>query len=158
VDAGMVYFHVRPSAQWPTVEFRITDVCLTVDEALATAALSRALAVTALTEAENGQPISDVRSSVLRAAQWRAARYGLDGALVSVEQPGALRPAAAVVEELLGYVAPALEAAGDADEVHRIVDCVLTNGNGARRQRRAYRQRERLEDVVTLLIDETTAD
>ena len=52
VDAGMIYFHVRPSAQWPTVEFRIADVCLTVDEAVAVAALSRALAVTALNEAE----------------------------------------------------------------------------------------------------------
>jgi carboxylate-amine ligase len=158
VDAGMIYFHVRPSAQWPTVEFRITDVCLTVDEALATAALSRALAVTALNEAENGQPISDVRSPVLRAAQWRAARYGLDGALVSVEQQGVLRPAAAVVEELLEHVAPALEAAGDADEVHRIVDAVLAQGTGARRQRRAYRRRERLEDVVALLMDELLAD
>jgi carboxylate-amine ligase len=157
VDAGMVYFHVRPSAQWPTVEFRITDVCLTVDEAVATAALSRALAVTALTEAANGQPITDVRSPVLRAAQWRAARYGLDGALVSIEQQGVLRPAAAVVGELLEHVGPALAAAGDAEEVHRIVDSVLTDGNGAHRQRRAYRRRERLEDVVALLIEETAA-
>jgi hypothetical protein len=37
------------------------------------------------------------------------------------------------------------------------VDSVLTDGNGAHRQRRAYRRRERLEDVVALLIEETAA-
>jgi carboxylate-amine ligase len=155
VDAGMIYFHVRPSARWPTVEFRIADVCLTVDEAVATAALSRALAVTALTDAENGAPVPEVGAPLLRAAQWRAARYGLDGALVSVGQQAVLRPAAAVIEELLEHVTPALEAAGDADEVQRIVASVLADGNGARRQRRAYRRRERLGDVVELLIEET---
>jgi carboxylate-amine ligase len=63
-----------------------------------------------------------------------------------------------VVEELLEHVAPALEAAGDSDEVHRIVQSVLTGGNGAHRQRRAYRRAERFEDVVVLLIEETSAD
>jgi carboxylate-amine ligase len=156
VDAGMIYFHVRPSAQWPTVEFRIADVCLTVDEAVLTAALSRALAVTALTEAQAGEPVPEVRSTVLRAAQWRAARYGLDGALVSVLH-GVPRPAAAVVEELLEHVAPALDAAGDSDDVHRLVEAVLSNGNGAHRQRHAYRRRQRFEDVVALLIEETAS-
>jgi carboxylate-amine ligase len=156
IDAGMIYFHVRPSAQWPTVEFRITDVCLTVDEALLTAALSRALAMTALAEARDEQPLSDIRPTVLRAAQWRAARYGLDGALVSVRQ-AALRPAAAVVEELLEHVAPALASAGDTEEVERLVQSVLSGGNGAHRQRRAYQRRQRFEDVVALLVEETSA-
>jgi carboxylate-amine ligase len=156
VDAGMIYFHIRPSARWPTVEFRIADVCLTVDETVLTAALSRALAVTALAEARSGDPVPEVRPPALRAAQWRAARYGLDGALVSVRQ-GTLRPAAAVVEELLEHVRPALEAADDSGEVHRIVQSVLARGNGAHRQRRAYRRGARFEDVVALLIEETSA-
>ena len=154
IDAGMIYFHVRPSATYPTVEFRISDVCLSVDEAVLQAALCRALTSTALREADEGRPLLGERGPQLRAAQWRAARYGIDGALVSPRE-GALLPARTVVGELLDHVGPALAAAGDEAEVHRIATAVLDGGNGARRQRRAHRARGRLEDVVELVVGAT---
>lgn len=42
-DPARIHWDVRPSPQFPTLEFRVTDVCLTVDDALTVAALVRAL-------------------------------------------------------------------------------------------------------------------
>ena len=155
IDAGMIYFHVRPSASYPTVEFRIADVCLTVDEAVLHAALCRALTVTALRDAESGTPMPEVRGSFLRAAEWRAARYGLDGALVSAREH-VLRPASAVVGELLDHVGPALQDCGDADTVGRLVTELLGQGGASRRQRAAFR-RGGIPALVDLLVESTMA-
>ncbi len=64
-------------------------------------------------------------------------------------------PARGLVEGLLGWVRPALEDAGDWEEVSALVRQTLDGGNGAVRQRRAFERSGRLEDVVDLLIEET---
>ncbi|MDP9405849.1 MAG: YbdK family carboxylate-amine ligase, partial [Actinomycetota bacterium] len=56
VDAAQVYWDVRLSAKQPTVEFRVADVCATVDEAVLQAGLCRALARTAQRAAVRGEP------------------------------------------------------------------------------------------------------
>src|SRR3954464_14943356 len=56
VDTGMVYFDARLSANWPTVEVRVADVCLRVDDAVTLAGLVRGLVETAAREAAGGRP------------------------------------------------------------------------------------------------------
>jgi len=90
----------------------------------------------------------------LRTAQWVASRYGLDAELVDVEAGRAV-PAQEVIEKLLAFVRPALEEHGDWKEVSALVHATLEQGNGARRQRRAYERARRLEDVVDMLVEET---
>jgi carboxylate-amine ligase len=60
-----------------------------------------------------------------------------------------------MVEKLLAFVRPALEEAGDWEEVSALVGETLDRGNGANRQRRVYERTGRLEDVVDMLIEET---
>jgi carboxylate-amine ligase len=60
-----------------------------------------------------------------------------------------------VIEKLLAFTRPALEEHGDWEEVSALVRGTLKQGNGARRQRRAYERAGRLEDVVDMLIEET---
>ena len=64
---------------YPTVEIRVSDTCTEVDDAVLAAALARALVETVAETTDPGEP---VRSDLLRAAWWRAARYGLTGDLV----------------------------------------------------------------------------
>lgn len=154
LDLGMVYLDVRPSAQFDTLEFRVADVGLTVDDAVLLAGLTRALARTAVEAAVRGDPAPDVRQELLRVAHWRAARSGLSGDLVDVAARAPVR-AADLVHALLARVRPALQAHGDLEEVTALVAQTLGRGTGAARQRAAYKRRGDLADVVALLTAET---
>ena len=129
-DASALYWWVRPSSKLPTLEFRVADTCLRVEDALVVAGLARALTVTAIDERwEAALPLA-----VLDSALWRAARHGLGATLVDPER-ASLRPAAEVVRRLLDLVGPALEEAGDRQRVGDGVERLLGEGNGAELQR-----------------------
>ncbi len=153
-DGTKIYWDLRPSARFETLEFRVTDVCMTIDEAVMVAGLSRALARTAYSEAMRNEPITHARPELLRAAKWRAARYGLDADLIDIEATRAVS-ASELVEKLLAYLRPTLEAHGEWDEINALTRDILQRGNGATRQRAAYARNGRLEDVVDLIIAET---
>lgn len=155
-DATFVYWDVRASARYETLEFRIADSCLTVDEAVMLAGLARGLTCTAAAEAVAGLPLQPVRGELVEAAKWRAARFGLEGTLVDLEAAQS-RPAAEVLAALLDHVRPALEELGDWDEVSGLVEQTLKGGNGAARQRAVFARRPSLERVMKFLIAETMA-
>jgi carboxylate-amine ligase len=150
-DATFLYWDIRPSARYDTLEFRAADACLTVDDAVMVAGLWRALARTAAREALAGRPAPALRNELLQAARWRAARYGVAGELVDLDRRRTA-PAGEVVERLLDHVRPALEDAGDWDEVRALVDRSLAGGNGAVRQRAALARRGEMADVLALLL------
>ncbi len=153
-DATHLYWDVRPSARFPTLEVRIADVCLTVDAAVTVAGLVAAMVATARQQAEGGGSRDDTRRELLEAAVWRAARHGLTEQLIDVEQ-GALRPAPEVVELLLTTLRPAMEDAGTWDRLTDGVRQILSGGTGAERQRAVLRQTGSLDDVARFIADQT---
>lgn len=153
-DATKIYWDLRPSARFETLEFRVTDVCLTVDEAVMIAGLARALTRTCHGQSVRGEPLARVRPELLRAAKWRAARYGLDADLIDVEQGRAV-PAHDLVESLLARLRGALEEDQAWDEVSELVRATLRRGNGAARQRAVFARAGRLEEVVDFIVGET---
>jgi carboxylate-amine ligase len=153
-DATKIYWDVRPSARYETLEFRVADVCLTVDEAVMIAGLVRALARTCALEAERHVEIKHVRPEILRAAKWRAARFGLDEDLIDTQEGRAV-PARALIEKLLAHVRPALEEQAEWDEVSSLVRDVMKRGTGSTRQREVYAQSGNLEGVVDFIVAET---
>jgi carboxylate-amine ligase len=152
LDAASVYWDVRLPQKLDTVEIRVADVPSRVDEAVMLAGLSRALV--RVCHERRGEPYPDVRPELLRVSHWRASRYGLEGELVDAEARRAV-PAREMMEKMLAFARPALEEHGDYEEVSSLVYETLEGGNGASRQRRAYEQKGRLEDVVDALIEET---
>jgi glutamate---cysteine ligase / carboxylate-amine ligase len=153
-DASKIYWDVRPSSHFETLEFRVADVCMTVDEAVMVAGLSRALARTCHDAHRRGEPIEHARPELLRAAKWRASRFGLDGDLIDVLARRAV-PAAGMIDSLLAFVRPALEEYGEWDEVTALVRRTLDGGTGASRQRAALARAGRFEDVVDAIVEET---
>lgn len=153
-DATKIYWDVRPSARFETVEFRVTDVCMTVDEAVMLAGMVRALAETCYGQAVRDEPIRHARPEMLRAAKWRAARYGLDADLIDTQEERAV-PAPELIEKLLNFLRPVLEERAEWDEIHSLVRETLARGTGASRQRAAFARAGRLEDVVDLIVTET---
>jgi carboxylate-amine ligase len=155
-DGTKIYWDVRPSARFETLEFRVTDVCMTIDEAVMTAGLARGLARTCYAKSVRDEPFKHWRPELLRAAKWRAARYGLDTELIDIEAGEAI-PARELVEKLLSFVRPALEEDGEWEEISALVRQTVERGTGAARQRDVHKRNGKLEDVVDFIVAETAA-
>jgi glutamate---cysteine ligase / carboxylate-amine ligase len=156
LDEGMVYFDARLSWRYPTVEIRVPDVCLDVDDAVLVAALVRALVDTAASQWRAGEPAPPVPTSLLRMAAWRASRSGVEKELVHPVEHR-LRAAGEVLECLVDHVRRALGSGDDLTLVEHGVERVLMKGTGARHQRAVARSTGRLEDVVRDVVERTSA-
>jgi carboxylate-amine ligase len=150
-DSGMLYFDARLSVGQPTVEVRVLDAATDPEDIGLLAALVRGLIETAAGSWPDG--LARWRAEELRAARWRASRYGLSGTLLDPADHE-LRPARAVLRALVALVAARLEAAGDVERVEAGVERVL-GGTGATRQRAAYERTGTLEGVVDDLLART---
>jgi carboxylate-amine ligase len=148
LDTGMIYFDARLSEQYPTLEIRISDVCLRAGDTVLIAALARALAETAARAWRQDQPARQLRPELLRLAAWRASRSGLDDVLLN-PATGLPEQPATVVGLLLDHVRDALADAGDTDTVTDLLSAVLRRGNGAAFQRDAYRRSGSLPEMVS---------
>ncbi len=155
LDRKMVYFDARLSPTFPTVEIRVPDVCLDVQDTVLVAALVRALVDIAARTWTAGEPAPDVPTELLRLATWRAGHDGVDGVLLD---PHTARPLAAtdVLGQLLEHVEPALLESGDLYFVERQLAAVLKRGTGAWRQRELAADHD-LPTVVTHLARATLA-
>jgi glutamate---cysteine ligase / carboxylate-amine ligase len=148
LDTGMIYFDARLSEQYPTLEIRISDVCLRAGDTVLIAALARALAETAARAWRQDQPARPPRTELLRLAAWRASRSGLADVLLN-PTTGLPEQPAAVVGLLLDHVRDALADAGDTDTVTGLLSAILRRGNGAAFQRDAYRRSGSLPEMVS---------
>ncbi len=148
LDDGMVYWDVRPSADFPTIEVRVADVPATVAETVLLAALVRGAVMTALDAEQRGETLAPLSPYALRAAYWKSAREGLDGDAVDLTESHAPAPAVELLTGLVEHIRPALEAVGDYDMVRTELARIVGQGNGAMRQRRAWRRSHEIGDVL----------
>jgi carboxylate-amine ligase len=155
LDAGMIYFDARLSARYPTVEIRAADVSPRLSTAVMVAALCRALVETAAQEARHGRSPSGVRTDLLRAAMWRAARSGMSDDLVD---PVEARPVDAwnLIDKLVDHVAVALQTSDDAGVVDAALRDIQNRGTGSDEQRISYAWQGHMRDVVLDAIARTT--
>ncbi|KUN08993.1 carboxylate-amine ligase [Streptomyces canus] len=151
-DPGMIYYDVRPSAHLRTLELRICDACPRAETVVLVAGLFRALVTEAIELRASGAAVCDGRHEWLRGASWRAARSGLEGALVD---PSTHReaPAADVVRGLPARLRPALEAHGDWETVRDLTEAALADGSAAERMRRTAREEDLLACTDLLIAD-----
>lgn len=141
-------FDARLSARHPTVEIRVSDVCLDPRDTVLIAALVRALVETAAREWEAGKEADPVPTIILRQGVWMASRWGVQGELL---HPATHRPDSArcVISALQDHVRDALAESGDKAYVEESLQRILRSGTGASRQREAYQRNGQLADVVT---------
>ena len=133
MDPGSIYWDVRLSHRYPTVEARVADTPLTAAEAVLVACLVRAVAASALA----GRSVPPIESHVLRSSVFAAARGGLNADIADPFHPHRTAAAPDAVRSLLDFVADELAAYGDREFVVEQVRLVLTRGCGATRQREA---------------------
>lgn len=147
LDEGMVYFDARLCRKYPTVEIRVSDVCLYAEDAVLIAGLVRALVETAAREWQQGIPPRPVPAALLRLALWRASRSGINGDLLHPvdNRP---QPAPEIVEALLGHVCAALVDSGDLHRVRSGLAALIRRGTGEGQQRATLARTGKLSAVV----------
>ncbi len=143
LDPHMLYWDARPSDHLPTVEVRVGDVQMRVEETQVFATLVRAAVMTALDDLRQGGRRSRAGAvldpALLSAAYWIAAHDGVDGNALD-PATGALASVWTRVDQLLTTVAPALDRLGDRERVEQALGRVRRDGNGATRQRRIFEE------------------
>jgi carboxylate-amine ligase len=154
-DESYIYWHLRPSSHYPTLELRVSDVALTCEDATALAGLFRALVRTC--QRDTGTPRAEPSHELLRGATWRACRYGMDGTLIDLIARDEA-PARIALHRLLDYVRPDCEDHGEWQDLSERVGAVVARGNGAQRQRVAFRTAGRMPDVTRMIVDATAPD
>ena len=135
-DSSMIWWDMRPHHTYPTVEFRICDICTRVDEAIAIAALCQALVLWHWKLRQRNVTFRVYGKELIDENKWRAARYGLDGKMIDFGKQAEL-PARDLVRELLELVGEEIAELGSEKEIAPI-EQILANGTSADRQLRVY--------------------
>jgi carboxylate-amine ligase len=153
-EATKIYWDMRLSERFSTIEVRVMDIFMTIEDAVMVAGLIRALVRTCYEQVLQGQLSRHIRHELLRAANWHAARYGLSDQLID---PFNERPQSAgeMLQQFLLFLRPALEAHNDWEEVSAHVQRTLRDGTGAERQRAIYQRTGDLHAVVDFVVAET---
>lgn len=162
-DATKIWWDLRPSGRFPTLETRICDVTPRLDDTVAMAALVQSLTHMLYRLRLSNQRWRQYERFLINENRWQAQRHGVSGQLMDfgkaelVDYPDLL-------EELLELVAPDAEELGCSAELVKLRD-IISSGNSADRQRAVFKsaiaggadETEAMRAVVDSLIKETVS-
>ena len=159
-DSTRIWWDLRPSARFPTLETRIMDVCTRLDDTVALASLLVCIMRMLYRLRTRNQRWRIYTPMLIRENRWRAMRYSFDEGLIDLAK-GAVVPFESLLDELLSLVAEDAKALGCVKEVSGVRD-ILARGTSAHRQLRCY-ELERaggasVEDSLKAVVDTVIAD
>ena len=102
-DATKIWWDIRPSARFPTLEMRICDVCTRLDDAVSIAALYQSILATLYQLRANNQTWRRYRKTLIEENKWLAQRHGIRGELADYGVL-ACKPFPALLEEIIAIV------------------------------------------------------
>jgi carboxylate-amine ligase len=160
-DASKIWWDLRPSAKFPTLEMRISDVCTRLDDGICIAALYQCIARMLLDLRRHNQRWRNYLPALIAENRWIAQRYGPAGDLLDFGRGEAV-PFRELVEELIGLIGEQADELGCRAEVERARQ-IAAQGTSADRQLRVFQtsldrgasEREALQAVVDHLLAET---
>jgi glutamate---cysteine ligase / carboxylate-amine ligase len=163
-DATKIWWDVRPSARFQTLEMRITDVCPLVDDTICIVALVRCLCrcLHRMSRGNAGSPIYPLL--LINENRWRAQRYGIERGLIDLNG-GRIVAFRDVLDDVLELIREDAEHFDCVAEVEH-ARTIAARGTSAERQLALYQQlsvqglspEATLASVVDLLIEETASD
>ena len=162
-DSSKIWWDIRPSSKFPTVEQRVTDVCSLVDDAAAIAAVYQSLMAYLYRLRSQNQRWRMYPNTLIAENRWQAQRHGARGHLID-QGHARMASMADLMEELIEILSPDAEALGCKRELLHIRR-IAREGSSADRQRANYRaaleggadRHEACVAVVDGLITEFTA-
>ena len=163
-DSTKIWWDIRPSAKYPTLETRIMDVCTRIDDAISLTALVVSTLRALYRLRMKNQRWRDYSSMLIRENRWRAMRYSFDEGLIDFGK-GSIVPFEELLDEFIEISIEDAKTLGCDKEVMATKN-ILKRGTSAHRQLKTYElsiaagknKDEALNDVVDMLINETAAD
>lgn len=152
-NAKKIWWDIRPHPFFDTLEFRVCDIPMRVEETIALAALIQATVAKLYKLYSANQGFRLYRRSLLMENKWRAARYGINGKLIDFGKQMEV-PERDLIEEYLAFVDDVLDELDSREEVEYIRE-IMKMGTGADRQLRVYQKTGDMKAVVDYIIEET---
>jgi carboxylate-amine ligase len=145
-NAKKIWWDLRVHPFFNTVEFRICDVPMTINETIAIAALFQAICAKLYKLRSQNMNFMMYQRALLNENKWRAGRYGIDGTLIDFGKESEVNTRI-LIYELLDFVDDVVDNLGSREAI-AFVHKMLEHGTGADRQLAIYEQRENFVDVV----------
>jgi carboxylate-amine ligase len=145
-NAKKIWWDLRVHPFFNTVEFRICDIPLTVDETITLATLFQAVCARIYLLRSKNLNFIQYSRALLNENKWRASRYGIDGRLIDFGKEEEVNTRA-LLYELLDFIDPVIDHLGSR---HRLayIHKILENGTGADRQLKVFEESKNLVSVV----------
>jgi glutamate---cysteine ligase / carboxylate-amine ligase len=152
-NAKKIWWDIRAHPVFNTLEFRICDIPMRVDETIALAAIMQAIVAKLHKLIKQNLGFRLYRRALIAENKWRAARYGIEGKLIDFGKKEEV-PYTYLIRELLEFVDDVVDDLGSKDELN-YVNKILEMGTGADRQLAIWEQSYDTKNVVDYIIDET---
>ena len=157
-DASTVWWDLRPSARFPTLETRVMDVATNLDHAVSLVALTQCLTRMLFRARQKNQRWRVYANMLVNENRWRAMRYAFDDGLIDLARSEVV-PYGELLEELIQFVAEDADALGCTEDIEGLRNIVAT-GTSAHHQLAVFKAAlekgrshdEALCDVVDQLI------
>lgn len=150
-----IWWDIRPHPKFPTLEFRVCDICTKVEEAVCIAAIVQGIVAKLIKLRQHNMSWRPYRHHLVTENKWRAVRYGTEGLLIDFgkQQEVPMRFLAVEILEFIDDVVDELKIRKEVEYIHTI----MAEGTSADRQRAIYRETQDLQAVVANLVEETKA-
>lgn len=154
-DASKIWWDLRPHWTYPTLEFRVCDICTRVDEVTCVAALFQALVAKLWRLRRDNMTFRVYPTALVAENKWRAARYGIEGELIDFGKATELPAPDLITEFIEWFLDDVVDDLGSRDDVEYALH-ILEHGSSADRQLRVFEETEDLKAVVDHLVLETS--
>jgi carboxylate-amine ligase len=154
-NAKKIWWDIRPHPFFNTVEVRVCDIPMRAEESVAIAALIQATAAKLYKLHERNQDYRQYSRALLMENKFRAVRYGLAGKLIDFGKQEEV-PECELIQEYLSFIDDVVDEL-DSRKAIDYIQTMLTQGSGADRQLKVWRETNDLKRVVDFMMVETRA-
>ena len=155
-DASKIWWDLRPHHKYPTLEFRICDLCTNINDTICCAAIFQALVLKHYKMRKDNITFRRYPIGMVEENKWRALRYGVEGKLVDFGRQEEL-PTRDLLSELVDFIDDVVDDLGSRKEVEH-VHTILERGTSAAQQIRIFEETDDLKKVVDWLVEETVQE
>jgi len=152
-NAKKIWWDIRVHPFFETIEFRICDCPMLVDETMVFVALFQALCAKLYKLRLQNMEFITYNRALINENKWRAARYGIDGKMIDFGKELEVNTRALIIE-LLDFIDDVVDEVGCRDDL-QYIHKILEHGTGADRQLAVYQQNNSFVDVVDYITSQT---
>ncbi|MEB8328329.1 carboxylate-amine ligase [Flavobacteriaceae bacterium KMM 6897] len=155
IDNGKkIWWDIRLHPFYPTVEFRVCDMVMTVDEVICIAAIMQCIIAKLHRLHQKNQSFRSYRRVLINENKWRAARWGMEAKLIDFGKEEEV-PFEVLIQELLEFIDDVVDELGCRKEVNFVYQ-MLEQGSGADRQLKVFKDTNDLKEVIKYVVEQTS--